>query len=142
VAHCRNKLALRKKLRNLHAKSSGRGTLLNLRRVRSSGIFMPSLNSLALIVSEIQRSSGQTDMAISTRLVILIKNIYTLRGRKRFLLPVTYFPTNLVYPFTLRVTGIQISGVELTANISLLYLYRPNGVMKVVMLRLDSSSFN
>jgi len=46
-------------------------------------------------------------MARSTRLVILIKNIYTLWGRKRFLLPVTYFPTNLVYPFTLRVTGIK-----------------------------------
>jgi len=45
-------------------------------------------------------------MARSTRLLILIKNIYTLWGRKRFLLPVTYFPTNLVYPFTLRVTGI------------------------------------
>jgi len=45
-------------------------------------------------------------MARSTRLVILIKNIYTLWGQKRFLLPVTYFPTNLVYPFTLRVTGI------------------------------------
>jgi len=45
-------------------------------------------------------------MARSTRLVILIKNIYTLWGRKRFLLPVTYFSTNLVYPFTLRVTGI------------------------------------
>jgi len=44
-------------------------------------------------------------MARSNRLVILIKNIYTLWGRKRFLLPVTYFPTNLVYPFTLRVTG-------------------------------------
>jgi len=43
-------------------------------------------------------------MARSTRLVILIKNIYTLR----FLLPVAYFPTNLVYPFTLRVTGIKI----------------------------------
>jgi len=38
--------------------------------------------------------------------MILIKNIYTLWGRKRFLLPVTYFSTNLVYPFTLRVTGI------------------------------------
>jgi len=47
-------------------------------------------------------------MARSTRLVILIKNIYTLWGRNRFLLPVTYFPTNLVYPFTLRVTGIKI----------------------------------
>jgi len=45
-------------------------------------------------------------MARSTRLVILVKNIYALWGRKRFRLPVTYFPTNLVYPFTLRVTGI------------------------------------
>jgi len=45
-------------------------------------------------------------MARSTRLVILIKTIYTLWGRKSFLLPVTYFPTNLVHPFTLRVTGI------------------------------------
>jgi len=42
----------------------------------------------------------------TTRLVILIKNIYALWDRKRFLLPVTYFPTNLVYPFTLLVTGI------------------------------------
>jgi len=45
-------------------------------------------------------------MARSTRLVILTKIIYTLWGRKRFILPVTYFPTNLLYPFTLRVTGI------------------------------------
>jgi len=54
------------------------------------------------------RTDAQTDMARSTLLVILIKNIrvYTLWGRKRFLLYVTYFPTNLVYPFTLRVTGI------------------------------------
>jgi len=47
----------------------------NLRCVRSSGICMPSLNSLALIVSEIS-TDGQTDMARSTRLLILIKNIY------------------------------------------------------------------
>jgi len=47
-------------------------------------------------------------MARSTWLVILIKNIYTLWGRKRFLLPVTYFPKNLVYPFTLRVTSIKM----------------------------------
>jgi len=44
-------------------------------------------------------------MARLTRLVIMIKNIYTLWGRKRFLLTVTYFPTNLVYHYTLRVTG-------------------------------------
>jgi len=34
--------------------------------------------------------------------------IYIFYGvENRFLLPVTYFPTNLVYPFTLRVTGIK-----------------------------------
>jgi len=31
------------------------------------------------------RIDGQTDMARSTRLVMLIKNIYTLYGRKRLL---------------------------------------------------------
>jgi len=65
---------------------------------------MPRLNSLALIVSEISafiRTEKQTDRRI------LIKNIYTLWGRIRFLMPVTYFPTDLVYPFTLRVTGIK-----------------------------------
>jgi len=53
-------------------------------------------DSLALIVLE-----------ISAFIRILIKNIYTLRGRKRFFLPVTYFPTNELYPFTLRVTGLK-----------------------------------
>jgi len=43
---------------------------------------------------------------------ILSDNIYTLWGRKRFLLPVTYFPTNLVYLFTLRVTSITIEAWE------------------------------
>jgi len=95
-------------------------TETNLRCVRSSGICSPNLNSVALIVSEIsafirtdRRTDGQTDMARSTRLVILIKNIYTLWGRKRFLLPVTYFPTNLVYPFTLRVTGIKTNNRDI-----------------------------
>jgi len=41
------------------------------------------------------------------RLVILIKNIYTLWSRKRFLLYVSYFSTNLVYPFTLRETDMK-----------------------------------
>jgi len=59
-------------------------------------------------ISAFIRTDRQTGMARSTRLVILIKNICTLWGRKRFLLPVTYFPTNLVYPFTLRVMGINI----------------------------------
>jgi len=50
------------------------------------------------------------------------QTIYTLWGRKRFpltvtfgfLLPVIYHPTNLVYPFTLRETGIvtlQVGGI-------------------------------
>jgi len=67
---------------------------------------MPNPSSSALIVSRSQRSYGQTDMARSTQLVILNKNLYTLWGRKRFRLPVTYFLTNLVYPFTQRVAGI------------------------------------
>jgi len=61
----------------------------NLRCGRSSGIYTPNLNSLALIVSEISafiRTDRQTDRR--TRLVILIKNMYTLWDRKRFLLPV------------------------------------------------------
>jgi len=58
-----------------------------LRCVRSSGIFIPSPNSLAVIVSEIS-AFIRTDR--STRLVILIKNIYTLWGRKRFCLLHTF----------------------------------------------------
>jgi len=68
---------------------------------------MPSSNIFRdLSVHLDGQTEGQTDMAISTRLVVLIKNIYNLWGRKGFILPFTYFPTNLVYPFTLRVTGI------------------------------------
>jgi len=63
-----------------------------------SGICMTNLNSPHRLSGQ---TEGQTDMARSTRLVTLIKNIYTLWGQKSFLLPVTYFPTNLVYPFTL-----------------------------------------
>jgi len=71
---------------------------------------MPYPSIVACIVSEISafiRTDGETDMARSSRLVILIKNIHTLWGRKRFLLPVTYFPTNLVYPFTVRINTIK-----------------------------------
>jgi len=94
-----------------------------LRCAGISGICMPNPSIVAFIVCEIsafirtggqtdRRSDGQTDMARSTWLVILIKNIYTLWGRKRFLLPVTNFSTNLVYPFTLRVTGILTLPLE------------------------------
>jgi len=81
------------------------------------------LNLLAFIVREIStfiRTYRQTDMARSTRLLILIRNIniYILYGQKRFLLPVTYFLTNLVLPFTLRVTGINFC--------DLLFKFNPN----------------
>jgi len=87
------------------------GRFVRLAETRSSGIWLSNPDSLALKVSEISafiRTDGQTDMARSTRLLIMIHNIYTSWGRKRFLLPVTYFPMNLVYPFTLRVTGVKI----------------------------------
>jgi len=64
----------------------------------------------------------------STRLVILIKNKYTLWDRKCFLLPVTYFSSNLKYPFTLRVTVIVNTGISLLNHFLILvmvafYLY-------------------
>jgi len=71
---------------------------------------MPSPSIVALFVSEISvfiRIDVQTWLDR-----LLIKNIYTLWGRKRFLLPGTYFSTNPVYPFTLRVTGIKIKDVR------------------------------
>jgi len=80
----------------------------NFRYASSSRICVPNPNIIAFILFQISafiRTDWQTDLAISTRLVILIKYIYTLRDRKRFLLTVTYFPTN---PFTLRVTDIKI----------------------------------
>jgi len=55
---------------------------------------------------------GQTDMASSTRLVILMKNIYTLWSRKRFLLPVTYISPITIYSFSLRVRGRQMACIE------------------------------
>jgi len=86
----RNKLALRKKLRNLHAKSQ-----------------LSSFCSFRdLSVHTDGRKDGQTDMAINPDQ----EHIYFM-GRKRFLLPVTYFPTNLVYPLALRVTGIIIFNI-------------------------------
>jgi len=54
---------------------------------------MANHNFVAFVVSEISaftRTEGQTHLARSTWLVILIKNVYTFWGRKRFHLPVTY----------------------------------------------------
>jgi len=58
-------LALRKKLRNPHANSQ----------------YPSSYSFRDLIVHTDRQTGGQTDMSRSTRLVILIKNIYTLWGR-------------------------------------------------------------
>jgi len=68
-------------------------------------------NVLGFIVSEISafiRTDGHGSIDSASD---LDQEYIYFRGRKRFLLPVTYFPTqypNLVYPFTLRVTGITI----------------------------------
>jgi len=74
----------------------------NFRCARSSRIYIPNPNFLSYSFRDPsvhmdgqtdeqteRRTDGQTHMATSTRLVILIKNIYSLWGRKRFLLPVT-----------------------------------------------------
>jgi len=75
VAPCWNKLALRKNLRNLHDKSS----------------FCSFRDFCVHTDGQTDRETdAQADMARSTRLVILIKNIYTLWGWKRFVFPVTY----------------------------------------------------
>jgi len=47
-------------------------------------------------------TDGRMDRAKSTWVLIGIRNIYTLYGRTRFLLDVTFVPTNLVYPLPLR----------------------------------------
>jgi len=88
---------------------------------------IPSPNILDLIVSKISafiRTARQTDMTRSTRLVILIKNVYTLWRQKLFLLPVTYFPTNLEYPFTPLVTGIMTDEKFQDVNFLNLYLLK------------------
>jgi len=58
------------------------------------------------------RLAGQTDGQTDRRTWLIDsasdpdQEYHTLWGRKPFLMPVTYFPTILVYHFTLRVTGI------------------------------------
>jgi len=69
---------------------------------------MPNPSIVACIVSEISafiRTDGQTGIASSTRLVILVKNIYTLWGRKRFLLPGYILSHESSIPFYSRSNG-------------------------------------
>jgi len=60
----------------------GRGTLLKQTYTAQEAQHSSSYSFLSV----------HTDKAKSTQLVILIKNIYPLGCRKRFFLPVTYFP--------------------------------------------------
>jgi len=67
--------------------------------------YFNSENKVNLIIrnSKKGQTDRQTDMAISTRLLMLIKNIYTFWGLPRLLLPVThnFFCTNVIDPFVL-----------------------------------------
>jgi len=60
-------------------------------------------------------------MGGSTRSVI--KNIHTLWCRKSFLLRDTYFPTNLLYSFALRETGINIEPIDKLLDKSIFQIY-------------------
>jgi len=69
-------------------------------------------------------------------------------GRKSFLLPVTYFPTYVVYPFTLEVTGMKISNpiieqLDYQESVTHLRMCKGDGDMlvgKQLLLRLPPSS--
>jgi len=72
---------------------------------------MVNFNLLAFIVPKIPtfiRTDRQTDWDRSNRLLILINNIYTLYGRKRYILPVTYLQRIWYTHLPLRVTGRNI----------------------------------
>jgi len=80
---------------------------------------MPNSSIAAFIVSEITalyRTNGQTDMARSNLLVIVIKNIYvyfigskTLSFTCYILSDESIIPIIPIIPFTLRVTSIKTS---------------------------------
>jgi len=70
--------------------------ILPAKDIRLSGKFQAdSFKTERLVCIE---TDGQTDMARSTRLVMLIKNIYTLWGRKRLLHCVANFWLKSIYP--------------------------------------------
>jgi len=70
--------------------------ILSAKDIRLLGKFHPdSFKTERLVCLE---TDGQTDMARSTRLVMLIKNIYTLWGRKRLLHCVANFWLKSIYP--------------------------------------------
>jgi len=67
-------------------------------------------------------------MARSTR---LIKNIYTLWGRKRFLLPVTYLTTNIVYPIIIILeTNIHRVGFKPNNRIKVTRAYKYSHIIR------------
>jgi len=70
--------------------------ILPAKEIRLLGKFLPDSFKTERLVSV--ETDGQTDMARSTRLVILIKNIYTLWGRKHLLHCVANFWLKSIYP--------------------------------------------
>jgi len=50
--------------------------------------------------------------------------LFTLQGRKRFLLPVTFFPMKLVYLFALQVTGIKMIDISKVGKIQKFGIYQ------------------
>jgi len=85
----------------------------NLRCAGISRISMPNTSIVAIIVSEIT-AFIRTDRFEDH------EYIYISCGWKRFCLPVTYFPLNLVYPFTLRVLGIKTNINKLITRITII----------------------
>jgi len=53
-----------------------------------------------------KKTDGQTNMAKSTQVVFLIKNIFELLGQKSFIISVKYL-SRTIFSFTLRATGLK-----------------------------------
>jgi len=70
--------------------------ILPVIEIRFLGKFSPDSFKTERLVCV--QTDGQTDMARSTRLVMLIKNIYTLWDRKRLLRCVANFCLKSLYP--------------------------------------------
>jgi len=63
----------------------------------------------------------------------------SLYGRNRLLLPVTYFLTNLVYPFTLRATGLRT--YYFSTNLVYPFNLRVTGIKKNVFTAREYNFF-
>jgi len=94
--------------------------ILPAKDIRLLGKFQPdSFKTERLVWVE---SDGQTDMARSTRLVMLIKNIYSLWGRKRVLHCVANFWLKSIYPLQ----GYKNNNIQSMKSIYSLQGYKKN----------------